>query len=342
MNEPLPSSASTTQTTPPTMKALYFRDTGSLDNLRVENVEVPRIDARGGEALVRVRAAAINPSDPKSVLGKILETKAPRVPGRDFAGIVVEGPATWKGKEVFGTGGNLGFGRNGSHAEFVSVPVEALVEKPKQLSFEQAAALGLGYLTAWSAIVTAGRVSPGDIVLVLGATGAVGSAAVKIAKHIGAKRVIGVLRNEAGRTRTAGIPSDDWLILEKEPLPQGLFEVTQGKGADLILDMVGGSSFESVNQCLAHRGRHVVIASIQARVSFSLVDFYHREARLVGVDTLKLSFSESAGVLREIVPLVNAGVLTPPELDSIAIEQGPRAYQAVLEGPAGRKQVIRF
>src|SRR5213592_3116530 len=92
------------------MKALYFRDTGSLDNLRVENVEVPRIDARGGEALVRVRAAAINPSDPKSVLGKILETKAPRVPGRDFAGIVVEGPATWKSKEVFGTGGNLGFG----------------------------------------------------------------------------------------------------------------------------------------------------------------------------------------------------------------------------------------
>ena len=110
----------------------------------------------------------------------------------------------------------------------------------------------------------------------------------------------------------------------------------------LVLDMVGGSSFESVNQCLAHHGRHVVIASIEARVSFSLVDFYHREARLIGVDTLKLSFSESAGVLREIVPLMNAGVLTPPELDSIGIEQGPSAYQAVLEGRAGRKQVIRF
>ena len=60
------------------------------------------------------------------------------------------------------------------------------------------------------------------------------------------------------------------------------------------------------------------------------------------VDTLKLSFSESADVLREIVPLVNGDVLTPPELDTIAIEQGPRAYQAVLEGRAGRKQVIRF
>src|SRR5438309_6410063 len=342
MNEPLPSSASPTQTTPPTMEALYFRETGSLANLRVENVEVPRIDAHGGEALVRVRAAAINPSDPKSVLGKISETKPPRVPGRDFAGIVVAGPAAWTGEEVFGTGGNLGFGRNGSHAEFVSVPVEALVEKPKQLSFEQAAALGLGYLTAWSAIVTAGRVSPNDIVLVLGATGAVGSAAVKIAKHIGARRVIGVLRNEANRARIAGIPSDDWLVLEKEPLPQGLFEATQGKGADLVLDMVGGSSFELVNQCLAHRGRHVVIASIESRVSFSLVDFYHREGQLIGVDTLKISFAESAGVLRGILPLVNAGILTPPELDTITIEQGPRAYQAVLDGRAGRKQVIQF
>ena len=101
MNEPLPSSASSTQTTPPTMKALYFRDTGSLAYLRVENVEVPRIDPHGGEALVRVRAAAINPSVPKSVLGKISETKPPRVPGRDFAGIVVEGPATCERQRSF-------------------------------------------------------------------------------------------------------------------------------------------------------------------------------------------------------------------------------------------------
>ena len=106
--------------------------------------------------------------------------------------------------------------------------------------------------------------------------------------------------------------------------------------------MVGGSSFELVNQCLAHRGRHVVIGSIEPRGSFSLVDFYHREARLIGVDTLKPSFSESAEVLREIVPLVNAGILTPPELDSIAIEQERRAYQAIFNGIARRKQVIRF
>src|SRR5438477_8983701 len=108
----------------------------------------------------------------------------------------------------------------------MSVPVEALVEKPKHLSFEQAAALGLGYLTAWSAIVTAGRVSPDDIVLVLGATGAVGSAAIKIVKHVGAGRAIGVLRHEADHSRTACIPSDTWVVREMEPPLKGLFKVT--------------------------------------------------------------------------------------------------------------------
>lgn len=322
------------------MRALYFRQTGALSNLKVEELGSPRIGA--GEALVQVRAAAINPSDPKNVLGKMGETKPPRVPGRDFSGIVIDGPTAWKGKEVFGTGGNLGFGRDGSHAELVAVPVEALVEKPKQLSFEHAAGLGLGYLTAWSAIVTAGKVSPTDTVLVLGASGAVGSSAIKIAKHLGAKRIIGTLRNEGERARTTGIPCDDWLDLEKAPLPDSLLKLTQDKGADLILDVLGGPRFESVSRCLAHRGRHVVIASVEPKVTFNLVDFYHREGRLFGVDTLKLSFAESAHILRGILPLINEGILTPPEFDAIGLEQAPAAYQAVLDGSARRKQVIRF
>lgn len=322
------------------MKAIYFRETGALAHLKIETIDTPRINS--GEALVQVRAAAINPSDPKNVLGKMGETKPPRVPGRDFAGTVIEGPAAWKGKDVFGTGGNLGFGRDGSHAEFVAVPVEALVEKPKQLSFEQAAAMGLGYLTAWSAIVTAGRVSPDDTALVLGAAGAVGSSAVKIAKHLGAKRIIGTLRTESERAKAAGIPCDDWIALDKTPLPEGLMSLTAGQGADLILDVVGGPGFEAVSRCLAHRGRHVVIASVEPKVSFNLVDFYHREGRLLGVDTLKLSFAESAEILRGILPLINKGVLTPPEADAIRLEEAPRAYQAVLDGGARRKQVIRF
>jgi NADPH:quinone reductase-like Zn-dependent oxidoreductase len=323
------------------MKALYFRETGSLDRLGVELIETPGIDP-GREALVKVKAAAINPSDPKNVLGKISGTRTPRVPGRDFSGIVVQGPAGWLGKEVLGSGGTLGIDRHGSHAEYVSVPLEGLVEKPGEVSFEAASTVGVAYLAAWTGMVTSGRVSGEDTVFVLGATGAVGSTAVKIARHFQAKRVIGAIRNTADEARTAGIPADQWLNLEKAPLPQGLLDLTSGRGADLILDVVGGSSFEPITRGLAHRGRHVVIASFEPRVSFNLVDFYHREARLIGVDTGKLSFSESRAILAEILPLVRKGVLSAPDLEAIRLEEALGAYKRVLEGTAPRKQVIRF
>jgi NADPH:quinone reductase-like Zn-dependent oxidoreductase len=322
------------------MQALYFATTGSLDQLQV--AEVPRPQAAAGEALVRIRAAAINPSDPKNVLGKMPETSVPRIPGRDFAGVVVEGPSAWRGKEVLGSGGNLGFSRHGTHAEYAAIPLEALVEKPPTLSFEAAAALGLVYVTAWSALVNAGQLSAADTVLVLGATGAVGSSAARIARHVGARRIIGTMRSESERARTAAIPVDDWIVLDRGPLPQAVGDLTQGHGADLILDVIGGDMVEVANRCLAHRGRHIVIASSPAEVTLNLVDFYHREARLIGVDTLKLSFTECAAILSGIVQLVQRGVLAVPAFEVIALRDAPRAYQAVSSGTSRTKQVISF
>ncbi len=167
------------------MRALRFQQTGSLENLKVEDVPTP-VPAPG-EALVQVKAAAINPSDVKNVLGKMHETTVPRVPGRDFAGIVAEGPAAWKGKAVFGSGGNLGFGRDGTHAELVTVPVSALNPLPKNLTFEQAAAMGVAYMTAWAAVVSTAKIQAGETILITGTTGAVGGAAAKIAHKFGAR-----------------------------------------------------------------------------------------------------------------------------------------------------------
>jgi NADPH2:quinone reductase len=322
------------------MQALYFSMTGSLDQLLVK--EMPRPVPAADEALVRIHAAAINPSDPKNVLGKMPETTVPRIPGRDFSGVVIEGPSSWRGKEVFGSGGNLGFGRHGTHAEFAAIPVDALIEKPPALGFAAAAAMGLSYVTAWSALVSAGRLSAADIVLVVGASGAVGSSAVKIARHMGARRILGTLRADSERARTASIPVDDWIALDQGPLPRSVHQLTQGHGADLILDVVGGEMVEVANRCLAQRGRHIVIASSPAEVTFNVTDFYHREARLIGVDTLKLSFSESAAILRDIALLGARGVLTIPDFELIALSDAPRAYQAVLAGTARRKQVIGF
>src|ERR1700683_369737 len=173
------------------MRALRFQQTGSLDYLKVE--EAPKPVPTVGEVLVQIKAAAINPSDAKNVLGKMHETSVPRTPGRDFAGIVVEGPPEWLNQKVFGSGGNLGFGRDGTHAEFVTVPLAAINPLPKNLSFEQTAAMGVAYMTAWAAVVTTAQIQAGETILITGTSGAVGGAAARIAKKQGA-RVIGTER----------------------------------------------------------------------------------------------------------------------------------------------------
>ena len=261
---------------------------------------------------MQVVAAAINPSDAKNVLGKMAETQTPRVPGRDFAGRVVSGDARWEGKKVFGTGGNLGFGRDGSHAEFVAVPLEALVEMPPEFSYEQATAIGLEYLAAFAAIVRTGAVKQGETVLVSGTMGAVGSASAKIAAWKGA-RVLGTLRSSRDLGRRSDLAMVEWIDLEARPLPESVKEMTEGKGADLILDVVGGPLFEPCLESLAHRGRQIAIASAgDGRVTFNLVDFYHKEARLLGLDTLKLSFDEAAEILKGLLPRIQGWHLFSP------------------------------
>src|ERR1700736_1546908 len=173
------------------MRALKFYQTGSLDDLRVEEVTVP-IPAEG-EVLIEVKAAAINPSDIKNVQGKMHETTVPRIPGRDFAGMIVKGPDERLGQSVFGSGGNLGFGRDGSHAEYLTIPAAAVLPLPSNLSFEQAAGIGVAYITAWAGLVNAAKIKAGETALILGAPGAVGNAAARIAHQVGA-RVIGTVR----------------------------------------------------------------------------------------------------------------------------------------------------
>jgi NADPH:quinone reductase-like Zn-dependent oxidoreductase len=282
------------------VRGLFFRNTGSFDNLHVE--ELPMPVPKAGEVLVKVLAAAINPSDAKNVLGKMPATKTPRIPGRDFAGRVVSGDSLWEGKSVFGTGGDIGFAKDGSHAEFVAVPVAGLVEMPPDLSYEQATAIALGYFTAYAGIVRTGAVKRGETVLVTGTTGSVGSAAARVAAWKGA-RVLGTVRSSRDLGKRDDLPLVEWIDLEARPLPESVQELTAGKGADLIFDAVGGTLFETCLESLAERGRQIALASAgEARVTFNLVNFYHKEACLIGVDTLKLSPGEAAEILKGLLP----------------------------------------
>jgi NADPH:quinone reductase-like Zn-dependent oxidoreductase len=148
------------------MKALRFSAFGDLANLKLEEVADPPVGP--GEVKVRVRAASINPSDVKNVQGKMEGATLPRVPGRDFAGIVVEGPADLLGREVWGTGGDTGFTRDGSHAEFMTIPVDAAIAKPHSLSFEQAACVGVNFIAAYQGLVRCATIQAGETLLVTG------------------------------------------------------------------------------------------------------------------------------------------------------------------------------
>jgi NADPH:quinone reductase len=202
------------------MKALRFSKFGLPSVLRIE--EIPQPEPREGEALVKVKAAAINPSDVKNVAGLFSGTTLPRTPGRDFSGVVVAG-TNYKDEEVCSSGPGLGITRDGAQAEYVTVPAEALSLKPRTLSLEQAATIGVPFITAWFALVRAARLEAGETILIIGAGGAVGQAATQIANWRKA-RVLGAARS------SDPIPGAVALINTRtEDLAKRAFELTDGK-----------------------------------------------------------------------------------------------------------------
>jgi NADPH:quinone reductase-like Zn-dependent oxidoreductase len=320
------------------MRALRFERTGALSVLKLD--DIPRPIPKMGEVLIHVRAAAINPIDVKNVLGMVHQTTLPRTPGRDFAGEVVDGASRFIGQEVFGTGGDLGFTRDGTHAEYIVVPEEAILPKPKSISLEQAAALGLVYMTAWLALITTAQLAFGETALIVGVTGGVGSSAARIANWKGA-RVLGTIRQESEKAIVSNLPVDIIINLEKETLPEAVLRATNGRGADVVLDVVGGPMFEKCLQCLAECGRQVAISSTgDPRVSFNLIDFYHREGRLLGVNTLKLTSAESARILEQMIPGIKAGFFKPPDIKTCPLEDAIMAYEKINNGEAKKKFVI--
>jgi NADPH2:quinone reductase len=315
------------------MRAVRFKAFGDPSVLEVAEMAAPAV----GEttALVRIIAASINPSDVKNVAGTMRQTTLPRIPGRDFAGVVEAGPAVWIGAAVWGTGGDTGFTRDGTHAEMIAVPVASLRRKPDTLSFDQAASVGVNYIAAWCGLEAAG-LSAGETVLLIGAGGGVGGAAAQIARRLGA-RVIGVDRRaphpDAPIHRIA-----EKLILDAKDLPVEVRAATGGKGADVVFDLVGGVMFRNAVDSLALRGRLVEIAATgQREVSFDLADFYHNESRLYGVDTLKRDLEASAEVLEVLTPgFVVGDYRAAPITETCGLGDAQKAYRKVAAGSVGR------
>lgn len=322
-------------TLPATAQALRFAAFGGPEVLSV--ADLPVASPQDGEALVAVHAASINPSDVKNVAGRMRQTVPPRTPGRDFAGAVVAGPAEWVGVDVWGTGGDIGFTRDGSHATFLRLPVAALSRKPKNLSFEAAAAVGVNYVTALVGLDYAGLVA-GETILVIGASGGVGGAACGIAARRGA-RVIAALRGAPVEGSPAKHATSEFLDLDGGDLAQSLAALTGGKGVDVVYDCVGRPDLvEAAIASLAIRGRLVVIAGTPGeQVRLELIPFYRRECRLIGVDSLKRKAADCAPLMDTLREGFEAGAFPAPAIAaSFPLASGAEGYAAVARGTRGR------
>lgn len=324
------------------MKALRFDRFGDLSVLKVQDVPTP--EARKDEVLVRVYAASINPSDAKNIQGRMEGTTLPRTPGRDFAGIVVSGPDKLKGQEIFGTGGDIGFTRDGSHAEFIVVPAEGVAPKPKQLSMEDAASIGVNYLAGHIGLVQDAAVRDGEFVLVTGAAGGVGTAVIQLAKWKGA-RVIAVDRRVLSPERQRELNIDFQIDISGEDydnMVRRVREFTEGRGANIAFDCVGGPLFEPCLKSLAQCGRQLNITSVGSRrVSFDLIDFYHRQLSLHGVDTRAYNTVDCAAILRELTPGFESGALRPaPVVSRYPLERAIEAYKEVDSGAKGKVVLV--
>lgn len=318
------------------MQALLMAQPGPLSGMTVATVPDPR--PRSGEVIVKVAAAGINVSDTKNAQGQFPQTIFPCIPGRDFAGIVEEGPGLWRARRVFGSGAPLGFVRPGSHAQYLAVPEEALVLSPDDLSDDRLAAMGVPYTTAWRGLMGQARLQAGETVVIAGVTGAVGLAALSLARAHHA-RVIGVGRRpEALRA----LPLDAFVDTTRQELQGAVMEMTGGGGADVVFDAVGGESFASHAACLGKNGRMVVLASSGSRmVSFDLVDFYHSQAQLTGVDSMQFSLAESQRILLRVTEKLRPGGVLQPEL-AVADLTGARAlYRRTSQGQGHQRGVIR-
>jgi NADPH:quinone reductase len=293
-------------------------------------IERHKISPAAGEVLVEVKAAAVNPSDVKAATGLMPYAVFPRTPGRDYAGVVTGGPAEWLGREVFGSSGDLGIRRDGTHATHLAVEAEALVEKPAQLSWEEAAGIGVPFVTAMEGFRRAGMPKPGDTVLVMGVNGKVGQAAVQIASWHGA-RVLGVVRKAEvyeGHTNSPVEVIDASAV----DVASRVRELTGGKGAAIVFNTVGDPYFQAAHKSLALKGRQILIAAVSSVVQFNILEFYRGQHTYVGIDTLGLSSIAAGAVLRELAPGFMSGYLKPYPIrqDAIyALEQAKQAFLAV-------------
>ena len=288
-----------------------------------------------GEVLVEVHAAAVNPLE-IAVAAGALGAPWPLIPGSDFAGIVVS-DGDHAGQEVWGSGPQLGLAlgtkRQGTHARFVAIPETWLSRKPERLTMAEAGAVGRAYWAAWETVINIMGLTPGETILITGGTGMVGQAATALARWRGAEPII------AGRRRPDGV--EHFIDTSSSDLPEAVLELTDGRGADAVLETLGNAVFEPALRSLRFDGRMVGLHSDpEPRVEFDLTQLYSRQIHVTGLASVFTDGARVAGIFDQLRPLFDRGILVPPAVKTWPLGNSVEAYQTVLDGSGGIKQVL--
>jgi len=248
------------------MRAVVVRDFGGIENASL--ADMPKPTPKAGEVLLEVHAVSVNFVDLVMMSGTYqFKPSLPFIPGKLPVGIVA---AVGDGVTRFKPGDRaLLMAEGGGFAEFTVMPETQCLKLPPTLPFTEAAAMALIYDTAYFALKERGRIAPGETVLILGATGGVGLAAIQLAKAMGGKVLAAVAsKDKANIVLDAGADAIIDLSVPDlhESLRQQVYAHTDKKGVDIIVDMLGGDIFDAAVRALAWNGRLVVIGFASGRI----------------------------------------------------------------------------
>ncbi len=317
------------------MKAIRVHEFGEPEVMKLEEVADPVPGP--GQVLVRVHAVGVNPVDTYFRAGRYGQIPLPYTPGSDAAGEVesigegVTGVAV--GDRVY-MGGTL----TGAYAEKARCEVSQVHPLPGQVSFSQGAAVGVPYGTAYRALVQRALATPGDVVLVHGASGGVGTAAVQLARAAG-MTVIGTAGTEKGRRLVAEQGAHHVLDHRASDHLQQVLALTNGRGVDVILEMLANVNLAGDLTILARQGRVAVIGS-RGTVEINPGETMQREANIVGVYLNGASERERAGIHAALGAGLQDGTLRPVVGEELPLGEAARAHHAVMEEPAHGKRVL--
>jgi putative PIG3 family NAD(P)H quinone oxidoreductase len=295
------------------MKAIVISRPGGPEVLEIQERPLP--SPGRGEVRVRVRATAVNRADLLQRAGSYPAPPdaPPDIPGLEFSGEVDEvGEGVQDlvlGDRVFGLCGG------GAYAEALVVHGRAVAKLPRGLSFTEAAAIPEAFITAWDALVEQGGLRAGERVLIHAAGSGVGTAAIQVARAIGA-RAIGTARTADKLERARPLGLDEAVLVENDAFAATIMEVTGGNGVDVVLELVGGCYLAEDLGCMASRGRIVLVGLLAgSRADLDLRSLLHRRLRLTGTVLRARPLEEKIAAVRQLdrhlTPLFERRALQP-------------------------------